>query len=101
MVQASGLTRGDRRRNERLDRRRAVVARDGAVIGIDLGEDRQMVVVTDQDSRVLARRSFSGKAHQLGPVLDWALGQATAKGFSKVTVAVSYTHLTLPTTPYV
>ena len=27
MVQASGLTRGDRRRNERLDRRRAVVAR--------------------------------------------------------------------------
>ena len=87
MVQVSGLTRGDRRRNERLDRRRAVVARDGAMIGIDLGEDRQMVVVTDQDSRVLARRSFSGKAHQLGPVLDWAVAQATAKGFAKVTVA--------------
>lgn len=87
MVQASGLTRGDRRRNERLDRRRAVVARDGAMIGIDLGEDRQMVVLVDPDSRVLARRSFAGKAHQLGQVLDWALGQATAKGFTKVTVA--------------
>jgi transposase len=87
VVQASGLTRGDRRRNERLDRRRAVVSRDGAVIGIDLGEDRQMVVVTDPDSRVLARRSFSGKAHQLGAVLDWAVGRAAAKGFVTVTVA--------------
>lgn len=88
MVQAtSGLTRGDRRRNERLERRRALVARDGAVIGIDLGEDRQMVVVTDQDSRVLARRSFVGKAAGLGPVLDRAVAQASAAGFGQVTVA--------------
>lgn len=87
MVQGSGLTRGDRKRNERLDRRRALVARDGAVIGIDLGEDRQMVVVTDPDSRVVARQSFAGKAHQLGPVLDWAVGQAAGAGFDAVTVA--------------
>lgn len=87
MVQVNGLTRGDRKRNERLDRRRALVARDGAVIGIDLGEDRQMVVVTDQDSRVLARHSFAGKANDLGPELDWAARQAASAGFGEVTVA--------------
>jgi transposase len=70
-----------------LDRRRAIVARDGAVIGIDLGEDRQMVAVVDPDSRVLARKSFSGKAHRLGEVLDWAVGRAAASGFDRVTVA--------------
>ena len=87
MAQVNGLTRGDRPRNERLDRRRALVARDGAVIGIDLGEDRQMVVVTDQDSRVLARHSFSGRASDLGPELDWAVAQAASVGFGQVTVA--------------
>lgn len=64
-----------------------MVARDGAVIGIELGEDRQMVVLVDPDSRVLARRSFAGKAHQLGEVLDWAVGQAAGEGFTTVTVA--------------
>lgn len=82
-----GLTRGDRKRNERLGRRRALVARDGAMIGIDLGEDRQMVVVTDPDSRVLARQSFAGKAAELGPALDRAVAQASAAGFGQVTVA--------------
>lgn len=87
MTQVSGLTRGDRKRNERLSRRRALVARDGAMIGIDLGEDRQMVVVTDPDSRVLARQSFAGKAAELGPALDRAVAQAAAAGFVQVTVA--------------
>lgn len=57
------------------------------MISIDLGEDRQMIAVLDPDVRVLARRSFSGKAHELDASLQWAVGQARAKGFERVTVA--------------
>ena len=57
------------------------------MIAIDLGEDRQMVAVLDPDVRMLARRSFGGKAHELAGSLEWAVGQARAKGFTKVAVA--------------
>lgn len=87
MVQVTGLTRGDRRRNERLERRRRLVPRGSAMIGIDLGEDRQMLVVTDPDSRVLARHSFSGKAHELGAVLAKLVELARGQGFAGVAVA--------------
>src|SRR5450755_4746310 len=46
-----------------------------------------MVVVTDHDSRVLARRTFRCRAWALGTTLDWAAGRAAAKGFARVTVA--------------
>ena len=39
----------------------------------------------DHDVRVLARKTV--KAFRLGEVLDWAVGQARAKGFARVTVA--------------
>lgn len=68
-------------------RRRALVARDGAIIAIDLGEDVQMVVVTDPDSQVVERNRFSGKAHELGPVLDWAVERARSHGYAAVTVS--------------
>jgi transposase len=52
----NGMTRGDRRRNARRERLRGLLPRDGAVIGIDLGEDKQALVAVDHDVRVLALR---------------------------------------------
>src|SRR5260370_5707715 len=80
----SGMTRGDRRRNARRERLRAVLPRDGAVIGIDLAEDKQAIAVIDHDVRVLARKTVRVKAFRLGEALDWAVGQARAKGFASV-----------------
>ncbi|OLT22328.1 hypothetical protein BJF81_00200 [Ornithinimicrobium sp. CNJ-824] len=55
-------------------------------MGIDLGDRKQMVVVCDHDSRVLARRTFRCKAWDLGSALDWAAGHAARYGFAGVTV---------------
>src|ERR1700758_3835085 len=84
---SNGMTRGDRRRNARRERLRELLPREGAVIGIDLAEDRQALAVADHDGRVLARRTVRVKAFRLGEALDWAAGQARAKGFDQVTVA--------------
>ena len=65
----SGTTRGDRRRNARRERLRALLPRDGAVIGIDLAEDKQALAVTDHDGRVLARKTVRVKAFRLGEAL--------------------------------
>jgi hypothetical protein len=87
MGKGSGMTRGDRRRNARRERLRGLLPRDGAVIGIDLGEEKQAVVVVDHDVRVLARKTVRVKAFRLGEALEWAVGRARAKGFASVTVA--------------
>ena len=83
----SGMTRGDRKRNARRERLRGLLPRDGAVIGIDLAEDKQALAVIDHDVRVLARKTVRVKAFRLGEALDWVAGQARAKGFAQVTVA--------------
>ncbi|HEY7433406.1 MAG TPA: IS110 family transposase [Streptosporangiaceae bacterium] len=83
----NGMTRGDRRRNARRERLRGLLPRDGAVVGIDLAEDKQVLAVVDHDVRVLARKTVKVKAFRLGPALDWAAGQARGKGFERVTVA--------------
>ena len=83
----NGTTRGDRKRNARRERLRGLLPRDGAVIGIDLAEDKQAIAVIDHDVRVLARKTVRVKAFRLGEALDWAVGQARAKGFASVTVA--------------
>ena len=87
MSKGSGTTRGDRRRNARRERMRGLLPRDGVVIGIDLAEDKQALAVIDHDVRVLARKTVRVKAFRLGEALDWAVGQARAKGFAHVTVA--------------
>src|SRR5436190_9869013 len=46
-----------------------------------------MVVVTDHDSKVLARKTFRCRAWDLGTALDWAGKQASSTGFVNVTVA--------------
>jgi transposase len=81
------VSRGDRNRNARLDRLRSLVAVSNAIVGIDLADKKQMVVVTDHDSRVLARKTYRCRAWDLGAALDWAAGRAAAKGFAGVTVS--------------
>src|SRR6266853_706861 len=76
MGKGNGMTRGDRRRNARREQLRSMVPRDGAVIGIDLAEDKQAIAVVDHDIRVLARMTVRVKAFRLGEALDWAVAQA-------------------------
>ncbi|HEY5989067.1 MAG TPA: transposase, partial [Streptosporangiaceae bacterium] len=87
MSKGSGVTRADRRKNARRERLRGLLPRDGAVIGIDLGEDKQAIAVADHDVRVLARKTVRVPAFRLGEALDWAVAQARVKGFGHVAVA--------------
>jgi transposase len=87
MSKGSGLSRSERRRNARKERLRALVPRGGAVIGIDLGEEKQALAVVDHDVRVLWRKTARVRAHRLGEALDLAAGAARAAGFTAVTVA--------------
>jgi transposase len=66
---------------------RGVVRRDCAVLAVDLGEDKQAAVLVDHEGRVLARKTVTAKAHQLGGLLGWAAGQAARAGFAGLTVA--------------
>src|SRR5215472_12004438 len=80
MSDRSGLSRGDRNRNARLARLRRLVPPGNAIVGIDLADDKQAGVVTDHDSRVIARRRVSARAWELGGLLDGAAGKAAAAG---------------------
>ena len=91
MSHGSGVSRGDRNRNARLSRLREAVPVTNAVVGIDLADRKQMLVVTDHDSKVLARRTFRCKAWDLGAALDWAAERAARAGFAGVTVAAEPT----------
>lgn len=86
MAQRSGLTRGDRRRNDRIEGLRGVIRPDRAILAIDLGEDKQVAALMDHDGRVLSRRTATVKAYGLGGVLIWAAGQAARRGFAGVVV---------------
>ena len=72
MSRAKALTRGDRRRNERLVRLRSIVRRDYAIVAVDLASAKQAAVVADHDSIVLGRRMFSGDA--------WVIDDITGLG---------------------
>ena len=90
MSNGNGVSRGDRNRNARLSRLRELVPVTNAIVGIDLADRKQMVVVTDHDSKVIARRTFRCRAWDLGTALDWAAGKAAAyprQAFTGVTVA--------------
>ena len=87
MGNGNGVSRGDRNRNARLVQLRSRVPVSNAIIGIDLADNKQMVVQCDHDSKVLARRTFRCKAWDLGAALDWAAARAVARGFTGVTVA--------------
>jgi transposase len=82
----SGLSRGDRNRNNRLSRLRELVPALNAIAAIDLADGKQMLVVMDHDSRVLARRTLRCRPWELGAGLDWAAQRAAQAGFAGVTV---------------
>lgn len=86
MAQRSGLTRGDRRRNDRIEALRAVVRPDRAILAVDLGEDKQVAALMDHDGRVLGRRTFTAKAYALGALLGWAQDQAARRGFGQLVI---------------
>ena len=86
MTHGNGVSRGDRNRNARLARLREFVPLTDAIVAIDLA-DRKQMVVTDHDSKVLARKTFRCRAWDLGIALDWAAQRAAAKGWAGVTVA--------------
>jgi transposase len=87
VANGSGVSRGDRNRNARLARLRGLVPVRNAIVGIDLADAKQMVVVCDHDSKVLARRTFRCRAWGLGAALDWAAARAAGHGFAGVTVS--------------
>src|SRR5260221_2424127 len=80
MSKGSGVSRSDRRRNARRERLRGLLPRDGAVVGIDLGEVKQALVLVDHDVRVLWRKTARVRAHELGGVLDEAVAAAGGAG---------------------
>jgi transposase len=87
MSHRKGLSRADKRRNARLARLRAALPRENAILAIDLADRKQVLVVTDHDSRVLARRTGRCRAWELGDALTWGVDQAREAGFASVTVA--------------
>lgn len=87
MTHGSGVSRGDRNRNARLARLRELVPVDHAIVAIDLADKKQMVVVCDHDSKVLARKTFRCRAWDLGVALDWAAQRAAAQGWTGVSVS--------------
>ncbi|SOJ52594.1 hypothetical protein MSIMFB_00107 [Mycobacterium simulans] len=86
MVQGSDLSRGDKRRNARLARLRELVPAGNAIAAIDLADEKQVLVLTDHDSRVLGRRRVKAKAWRWGRVLEWARHKARELGFDDVTI---------------
>jgi hypothetical protein len=87
MSNGSGVSRGDRNRNARLSKLRGAVPGSSAIVGIDLADRKQVLVVTDHDSKVLARRTVRCTVWDLGAGLDWAHERAARAGFMGVTVA--------------
>lgn len=81
------LTRGDRRRNERLSALRSIVRPELAIVGIDLASAKQAAVVADHESKVAAKRMFTGSPWVIDDVLAWAEPIAAGAGFAGVVVA--------------
>lgn len=86
MSNRRALTRGDRRRNEKLARLRSIVRPELAIVGIDLASAKQAAAVTDHDSITLGRRMFEGDPWVIDDILDWALPIAAEAGFAGVVV---------------
>jgi hypothetical protein len=78
VVQGSGLSRGDKRRNAKLAVLRGLVPAGNAIVGIDLADEKQAIVVIDHDSQVLARRRV--KARRGGWGRCWPGGASRRTG---------------------
>jgi transposase len=93
MANGSGVFRGDRNRNPRLGRLRELARLENTIVGIDLADKKQMVVVCDDNSKVLARRTFRYRVWDLGFALDLGGRAGRGEGFVGVTVSCEPTGL--------
>jgi len=75
------------RRNAKLKELRRLVARDRAILAVDLASGKQAAVVLDHDSVVLARRMFTGSAWCISEILAWAGPIAARAGFAGLVLA--------------
>jgi hypothetical protein len=66
-----------------------VVAPDSALLAFDRADQKQVCVLTDQDSRVLARRTIRVKAGQLREAIEWGRRQVTSAGFIRARTCVT------------
>jgi hypothetical protein len=87
MSNGSGVWRGDRNRNARLAGLRELVPLGNAVVGIDMADKKQMVVVCDHDSKVLGMLDVP--LSRLGPRRRVGLGRRTRGGGGWAGVAVA------------
>ena len=71
MGNGSGVSRGDRNRNARLGRLRALVPPTNALVGIDLADAKQMVV-DDRDP--------GGEQHGAAPIRDASMASGRDLG---------------------
>ena len=78
MGNGSGVSRGDRNRNARLGRLRVLVPVTNAIVGIDLADKKQMVVVTDHDSK--SHRAADFPLPRLGSGRGTGLGRRASRG---------------------
>ena len=77
--------RGDRNRKARLSKLRAAVPVTNAIVGIDLADRKQMVVVTDHSKVLAAHVPVQGL--DLGAALHWVGERSTRAGYAGVTAA--------------
>ncbi len=78
---------GVERRNARLTSLRALVPLDAAIVGIDLADDKQALVITDHEARVLDRRMIRGNVWHAIQALPWAERVARDAGFDRIVLA--------------
>ena len=78
---------GVRRRNARLTSLREAVRVDAAIVGIDLADAKQALVVTDHEARVLDRRMIRGNVWRAIAALPWAEQVAREAGFERIVLA--------------
>ena len=78
---------GVQRRNARLASLREAVPVDAAIVGIDLADDKQALVITDHDGRVLDRRMIRGSVWRAIAALPWAENVAREAGFERIVLA--------------
>lgn len=87
MSNASGVSRGDRNRNARLARLRSAVPVTNAIVGIDLADRKQMVVVTDHQTRHgigLGASATSQAPRSSSPPSSGAAGESTSLARSQI-----------------
>ena len=82
MGNGSGVSRGGRNRNARVERLRALVLVINAIAGIGLAGKMQMVAVTDHDSKVMARGRSGAGPGMLARRLTGLPGAAAAGGLA-------------------